>query len=1368
MGRSGASIIFLLIVISVLFVPLPSNALNYNLDHSLSNVDASFWGENANDASGVSVANAGDVNGDGYDDILIGAYGNSENGAGSGQAYLIFGKASGWSMDADLSNANASFLGEHAGDALGVFVDGAGDVNGDGYDDILIGAYGNSESAEYAGQTYLIFGKPSGWFRNSALSLANASFRGESANDCAGQTLAGVGDVNGDGYDDFLIGAQWNNEAGNDAGQTYLILGKSSGWSKDTNLSKSDASFLGEQVSDEAGFSVNGAGDVNGDGYDDFLIGTRENDDGGTRAGQTYLMLGKPSGWAMDTDLSNSNASFVGENSYDGSGASVSGVGDVNGDGYDDILIGANWNADGGSSAGQTYLVLGKASGWAMDTDLSTANASFWGEETNDFSGYKVADAGDVNGDGYDDFLIGAYCNNEGGSGTGQTYLILGKPSGWAMDRDLSNSNASFWGEGTDWSGKSAAGGGDMNGDGYDDILIGALWNSAGGDGAGQTYLVFPETNSKPSSINSVKAYTDDTFSSEKAIAFVNDTVYIELKGTDGDSNTVDIAVVNVKSNVSNKVGFHLTLIETGKNTGTYRGNITISNRTRESKGWIKSSTEESVNISSVQAPSKYAKILVGTSTQMWPLKDNSTVLEDTPYKVHYWANQASAQWKFQTNASWLTWNATTHNISGLPTNADVGSYYVMINVSRAIWGSVEHNFTLTVNNTLPNITTTDITLAVEETPYSVNYNSSDDGQGTITYHMLTDAGPWLSLDKNTGLLSGTPANDNVGVYFVNISVDDGNKGWDWSNFTLTVNNTNDAPIITSTDQLMASEDSLYSALYYASDIDKGDHLTWNLTTNTSSWLRLDPVGGVLTGIPTNDDVGKYWVNVTVKDLAGTFDYHNFTLMVENTNDVPLITSIPILNAISAYSYIYDVNATDVDVGNVLTYSLDTKPVNMTIVPTSGLIEWTPTMLQGGSNHVVVNVSDGHCSVTQAFDITVVVPTVFPPVVTLLSPPNAGNITTTNIALSWSWKDPDSNNLSFDIYLGKVRADVEAKDPLVNIAKALTQTAVSTPDLEKGTTYYWTVIPNDGENIGRCTSGVWSFMVDWTAVDNKVPIITSAPVTTATVGKEYKYDVEAYDDDVGDVLNFSLSQWPDGMVIDAQSGLISWTPTVAQVGNQSITIKVSDGKIFASQSFKIYVKKEVVVPPVNHKPAINAIPESTIKAGDGFTYQIDATDEDTMDVLTYLLEGQPTGMTISSTGLISWTPTKDQVGEHTITINVSDGKDHTTAQFKITVEMKKTPGTYTGLDAMMYGIIAAIVIAIVVILVAVMALRGRRREEPEVTRVEKTEAKTKVVPKKVPTIAEKELEKKEPENKKAEPEIAAKLKDEIDLDDLED
>ena len=381
---------------------------------SLSLADLSLVGENASDGSGYSVSSAGDVNGDGYDDVLIGAYGNSDGGSLAGKTYLVYGSST-LSGTLDLSAADASFIGENAADYSGLSVSSAGDVNGDGYDDILIGASGNDDGGNLAGKTYLIYGS-STLSGTLDLSAADASFIGENADDVSGYSISSAGDVNGDGYDDILIGAY-----GSGAGKSYLIYGSSTLLGT-LDLSAADASFIGENAYDSSGWSVSGAGDVNGDGYDDVLIGATSNDDGGSGAGKSYLIYG--SSTLLGTlDLSAADASFIGENVSDGSGWPVSDAGDVNGDGYDDILVGAYGNSDGGSFAGKSYLIYGSST--LLGTlDLSAADASFIGENVSDYSGRSASNAGDIDGDGLSDILIGAYGNDDGGISAGKAYLI--------------------------------------------------------------------------------------------------------------------------------------------------------------------------------------------------------------------------------------------------------------------------------------------------------------------------------------------------------------------------------------------------------------------------------------------------------------------------------------------------------------------------------------------------------------------------------------------------------------------------------------------------------------------------------------------------------------------------------------------------------------------------------------------------------------------------------------------------------------------------------------------------------------------------------------------------------------------------------
>jgi hypothetical protein len=368
-----------------------------------------YGGEAAGDRAGYSVAGAGDVNGDGYSDLLIGASLNNDGGAFSGAGYLVLGSAS--PTSANLSTA-IQYSGEAANDGAGVSVAGGGDVNGDGYGDLLVGADGNNDGGLDAGAVYLVLGSAS----PASASLSTAiQYSGEAAGDRAGISAAGVGDSNGDGYSDLLIGAQGNDDSGSGAGAAYLVLGSATPASASLSTA---IQYSGEAASHAAGLSVAGGGDNNGDGYSDLLIGAPFNSEGGI-GGAAYLVLGgaAPASANLSTAIQ-----YSGEATNDRAGISVAGAGDSNGDGYSDLLIGANSNDDGGLDAGAVYLVLGSAS--PASANLSTA-IQYSGKAAGDLAGQSVAGAGDSNGDGYGDLLSGANGNDDSGANAGAAYLIL-------------------------------------------------------------------------------------------------------------------------------------------------------------------------------------------------------------------------------------------------------------------------------------------------------------------------------------------------------------------------------------------------------------------------------------------------------------------------------------------------------------------------------------------------------------------------------------------------------------------------------------------------------------------------------------------------------------------------------------------------------------------------------------------------------------------------------------------------------------------------------------------------------------------------------------------------------------------------------
>jgi len=255
--------------------------------------DMTIAAKTASDYVGVSVASAGDLNGDGLDDIIVGADGYDA-------VYIIFGSTS-LSGTTDLGavgSADVTIIGKAAGDLMGLSVSGAGDVNGDGFDDFMLEAYGNDDAGNVAGAAYVFFGSAtlSGTKRLGAGESADVTILGKLAVDFLGKSVSGAGDVNGDGFDDFMVGALGNDDGGASyTGAAYIFFGASdlSGTKSLGAGQSADVTMLGKASNDKLGTSVSGAGDVNGDGFDDVIVGAYQNNDGGTDdEGAAYIFFG--------------------------------------------------------------------------------------------------------------------------------------------------------------------------------------------------------------------------------------------------------------------------------------------------------------------------------------------------------------------------------------------------------------------------------------------------------------------------------------------------------------------------------------------------------------------------------------------------------------------------------------------------------------------------------------------------------------------------------------------------------------------------------------------------------------------------------------------------------------------------------------------------------------------------------------------------------------------------------------------------------------------------------------------------------------------------------------------------------------------
>ena len=394
-----------------------------------SSADYLFLGEGDGDnlggdytLSSRAMGTAGDVNGDGASDLLIGAPENSTEAPGTGRVYLFLGGSS-MVTEGEHSVLDASYIfTAQAGDQVGHSVASAGDVDGDTKDDILIGApmYGGS-----TGRVFLISSLDLG--PSTALDLpadADHVFYGEYAGDWAGARASGIGDVDGDGRADLLIGAPNNDEVSSSAGRSYLVYGGSP-VSVSFDLDDADRFFHGESSNDLSGRQLGPAGDVDKDGYADFMIGATGNDRGGSNAGAVYLFSGGSLSPFATILLSSADWILTGEATGDRAASDLDFAGDVDGDGRGDLFIGAPNNDGGGSTTGRSYLVLGYFLPSAGVMSLDEAAYFFTGENTSDSSGSALGAGGDLKDDGLDDLLVSAPLNDDGGDESGKAYLLV-------------------------------------------------------------------------------------------------------------------------------------------------------------------------------------------------------------------------------------------------------------------------------------------------------------------------------------------------------------------------------------------------------------------------------------------------------------------------------------------------------------------------------------------------------------------------------------------------------------------------------------------------------------------------------------------------------------------------------------------------------------------------------------------------------------------------------------------------------------------------------------------------------------------------------------------------------------------------------
>ncbi|MCB0873616.1 MAG: FG-GAP repeat protein, partial [Thermoleophilia bacterium] len=473
-----------------------------------SNIAIRIDGAAADNESGWATESVGDMNGDGIDDIFVGAPSFWSGGVNRG--YVVWGGGAPRTVDLNALGSNGFVInGLSNGSSLGRAVAAVGDLNGDGRGDVAISAHlADNNGRADSGSVYVVFGKATTTTVNVG-TLGSWGYRvdGAAAGDYFGATV-GAGDVNGDGLRDLVVTAPYaDNNARTDSGSAYVVFGKSSTTTVDTaSLGTSGWRIDGATANVLTGYRGANAGDVTGDGLADVFLSTPYADyNGRTDSGSVWVIKGKAGTGNVDlASLGTAGFRVDGHVSGDELQTAAPLGDDLNGDGIDDFVVGAPWAwiNENGVSSGAAYVVWGRTATSSVDLSaLGSSGYRITGVADVDGTGMTVAPAGDLNGDGIGDIYVGAYLSdNNGRANSGSAYLLFGKADtaevklnalgtgGFRIDGAAANDNF-----GASENGEAGGGIGDQNGDGRPDLLAASNFaDPSARTSAGQTYVVSP------------------------------------------------------------------------------------------------------------------------------------------------------------------------------------------------------------------------------------------------------------------------------------------------------------------------------------------------------------------------------------------------------------------------------------------------------------------------------------------------------------------------------------------------------------------------------------------------------------------------------------------------------------------------------------------------------------------------------------------------------------------------------------------------------------------------------------------------------------------------------------------------------------
>jgi len=552
----------------------------------------------------------------------------------------------------------------------------------------------------------------------------------------------------------------------------------------------------------------------------------------------------------------------------------------------------------------------------------------------------------------------------------------------------------------------------------------------------------------------------------------------------------------------------------------------------------------------------------------------------------------------------------------------------------------------------VPTISGTPATTVAEDAAYSFTPTASDADIVDVLTFSIANKPSWASFDEATGALTGTPVNSDVGTTtaIVITVTDTANSSASLPAFDLEVTNINDAPTISGTPATTVAEDAAYSFTPTASDVDAGDVLTFSIV-NKPSWASFDPATGALTGTPVNADVGTTTeIVITVTDSANaSASLPAFDLEVTNTNDAPTISGTPATTVAEDAAYSFTPTASDVDAGDVLTFSIVNKPNWASFDAATGALTGTPVNADvGTTTGIVITVTDSANASASlpAFDLEVTnindAPTISGTPATTVAEDAAYSFTPTA-------SDVDAGDaLTFNIVNKPNWASFDAA------TGALTGTPVNA---DVGTTAGIVITVTDSANA---SASLPAFDLEVTN-QNDAPTISGTPATTVDEDTVYSFTPTASDEDAGEVLTFSIVNKPNWASFDPATGALTGTPVNSDVGTTTgIVITVTDSSN-ASASLPAF---DLEVVNVNDPPIIEPLGDKSVDEAQTLAFQIQAPDPEGSAVACSA--DLPPGAVLIDCSF-SWTPGYDQSGDYPVVFTVSDGELFSTEAIVITV-----------------------------------------------------------------------------------------------------